>query len=148
MADPDSDGTLHNTQSTGVFLVTPFLNSSLRMVLKSGRRLLLTSFSFGNSSSSSRRSVMVSPSGQERFCEAACSQTFLTVLRETPQLRAMFRSLNPKLFSRRISRYWVMEMTSFTVVTPAACCYSMKESHVSRSCFCMGGSGFLDRWFR
>lgn len=42
----------------------------------------------------------------------------------------MFRSLNPKLFSRRISRYWVMEMTSFTVVTPAACCYRMKESHV------------------
>lgn len=53
-------------------------------------------------------SVMSKSSGHERLISAAFFKTLATVFLDTPQLCAMFLSLNPKLFKRRISRYLVI----------------------------------------
>ena len=42
-------------------------------------------------------------------------KTFETVFREHGTLKAMFRLLNPRLESLRISRYWVIAGTSFII---------------------------------
>ena len=55
-------------------------------------------------------------------------KTLATVLRDTPQLCAMFRSLNPKLFKHRISRYLVIIVTSFICIHTKVCMYSIKEN--------------------
>lgn len=72
--------------------------------------------SFGNISSSSALSVMSKSSGHEIFISAAFFKTLATVLLDTLQLFAMFRSLNPNLCKRRISRYLSIIVTSFTCI--------------------------------
>ena len=57
---------------------------------------------------SSALSVMSKSSGHESLISAAFFKTLATVFLDTPQLCAMFLSLNPKLFKRRISRYLVI----------------------------------------
>lgn len=65
------------------------------------------------------------------------SDTFLvtlaTVFRDTSQLCAMFRSLNPRLFKRRISRYWVIVVVSFICIHTKVCVYSIKETICNRA---------------
>jgi hypothetical protein len=56
-------------------------------------------------------SVVSSGNGQETFFSLTSFSTFETVLREQGTDKAMFRSLNPRLFSRRISRYLVIILT-------------------------------------
>ena len=78
--------------------------------------LFVADLSFGNISSSSVLSVMSKSSGHEIFVSAAFFKTLATVFLDTPQLCAMFRSLNPKLCKRRIPRYLVIIVTSFTCI--------------------------------
>lgn len=59
---------------------------------------------------------MSKSSGHEIFISAAFFKTLATVLLDTLQLFAMFRSLNPKLCKRRISRYLSIIVTSFTYI--------------------------------
>ena len=76
---------------------------------------------------------MSKSNGQERFISAAFLVTLATVFRDTPQLCAMFRSLNPRLFKRRISRYWVIMVTSFICIHTKVCTYSIKETICNRA---------------
>lgn len=55
------------------------------------------------------------------FNSCARADTLATVLRETLQLRAMFRSLNPRLFSLKISRYLVIMVTPIDRTGGAKC---------------------------
>lgn len=54
--------------------------------------------------------------GHERFISVAFFKTLATVFLDTLLLCAMFRSLNPKLCKRRISRYLVIIVTSFICI--------------------------------
>lgn len=56
-------------------------------------------------------SVVSSGNGHEILFSSARFNTFDTVFREQGTDKAMFRSLNPRLFSRRISRYLVIILT-------------------------------------
>ncbi len=76
---------------------------------------------------------MSKSNGQERFIPAAFLVTLATVFRDTPQLCAMFRLLNPRLFKRRISRYWVIVVTSFICIHTKVCIYSIKETICNRA---------------
>lgn len=105
-------------------------------------------------------SVMSKSSGQERFISAALLVTLATVFRDTPQLCAMFRLLNPKLFKRRISRYLVIMVTSFICIHTKVCIYSIKETTYNRAksgsglpesvapILRNGGSQSPDRWLK
>ena len=93
----------------------------------------MADLSFGNKSSSRALSVMSKSNGQERFISDAFLVTLATVFRDTPQLCAMFRSLNPRLFKRRISRYWVIVVTSFICIHTKVCVYSIKETICNRA---------------
>ena len=64
-----------------------------------------------DSCSSKSASVMPSGNGHEILFSPARFNTFDTVFREQETDKAMFRSLNPRLFSRRISRYLVIILT-------------------------------------
>ena len=94
---------------------------------------LVADLSLGNKSSSRALSVMSKSNGQERFISDAFLVTLATVFRDTPQLCAMFRSLNPRLFKRRISRYWVIVVTSFICIHTKVCVYSIKETICNRA---------------
>lgn len=93
----------------------------------------MADLSLGNKSSSRALSVMSKSNGQERFISDAFLVTLATVFRGTPQLCAMFRSLNPRLFKRRISRYWVIVVTSFICIRTKVCVYSIKETICNRA---------------
>ena len=82
------------------------------ITLSSGSFLLVDDFHLGKSISPSELSVILWFTCQERFISAVRLTTLATVLRDTPQLCAMFRLLNPKLFWRRISRYLVVIVAS------------------------------------
>ena len=94
------------------FLVTPFFNSSLRMYSKSGIRFSdVSTVPFGYSMVSSTLSVKEASSGHLRPIASDLLRIRDTVLRETSQLSAIFRSLIPRLNSLRISRYLVIVLT-------------------------------------
>ena len=124
-------------------------------------RLFVTDLSFGNISSSSALSVMSKSSGHEIFISAAFFKTLATVFLDTPQLCAMFRSLNPKLCKRRISRYLVIIVTSFTCIHTNGVYQQYKGNICNRAFKCgselpeyvalilrNGGSQSPDRWLR
>ena len=62
-------------------------------------------------------------SGQAIPTSAALSKTFLTVFRDAPQIRAMLRSLNLRLFSLRISRYLVILEDLLVISHDLSCHY-------------------------
>jgi hypothetical protein len=90
------------------FFVTPFRSSSLRMYSKSIVWLGCAGFLSGKSAFSIVASSMLSACVQSILAAVAASTTRFTVLRDTPAVLAMFLSLKPRCFSRRISRYLVM----------------------------------------
>lgn len=94
---------------------------------------MVADLSLGNKSSSRALSVMSKSNGQERFISDAFLVTLATVFRDTAQLCAIFRSLNPRLFKRRISRYWVIVVTSFICIHTKVCVYSIKETICNRA---------------
>ena len=124
-------------------------------------RLFVADISFGNISSSSALSVMSKSSGHEIFISAAFFKTLATVFLDTPQLCAMFRSLNPKLCKRRISRYLIIIVTSFTCIHTNGVYQQYKGNICNRAFKCgselpeyvalilrNGGSQSPDRWLR
>ena len=124
-------------------------------------RLFVADLSLGNISSSSALSVMSKSSGHEIFISAAFFKTLATVFLDAPQLCAMFRSLNPKLCKRRISRYLVIIVTSFTCIHTNDVYQQYKENICNRAFKCgselpeymalilrNGGSQSPDRWLR
>lgn len=70
---------------------------------------------------------------QEKFISAALLVILAVVFRDIPQLCAMFRSLNPRLFKRRISRYWIIVVTSFICIHTKVCIYSIKKTICNRA---------------
>lgn len=54
--------------------------------------------------------------------------------RDTPQLCAIFRSLNPRLFKRRISRYLVIIVTSFICIHTRSVYLQYKGIYVTEPC--------------
>jgi len=104
---------------------------------------------------------MSKSSGHEIFISAAFFKTLATVFLDTPQLCAMFRSLNPKLCKRRISRYLVIIVTSFTCIHTNGVYQQYKGNICNRAFKCgselpeyvalilrNGGSQSPDRWLR
>ena len=104
---------------------------------------------------------MSKSSGHEIFISAAFFNTLATVFLDTPQLCAMFRSLNPKFCKRRISRYLVIIVTSFTCIHTNGVYLQYKGNICNRAFKCgselpeyvalilrNGGSQSPDRWLR
>ncbi len=74
---------------------------------------------------SSALSVMSKSSGHESLISAAFFKTLATVFLDTPQLCAMFLSLNPKLFKRRISRYLVITYDLLYLYSHQGCVFTV-----------------------
>ena len=68
---------------------------------------------------------MSKSSGHERLISAAFFKTLATVFLDTPQLCAMFLSLNPKLFKRRISRYLVITYDLLYLYSHQGCVFTV-----------------------
>ena len=78
--------------------------------------------------------VMSWTSGQEKSFPNVFCVTFATVFLETPQLWGIFRSLNPKLFRRRISRYLVIIVTSFICIHTRGVYLQYKGIYITETC--------------
>ena len=81
------------------------------MYAKTGIRFEETAGEDGDNNFSKFPSVVLSESGHEILRSSAHLSTLETVLREHGTDSAMFRSLNPKPFNLRISRYLVIILT-------------------------------------
>ena len=98
-----------------VTMVCLFTEGVLPAAAVSLTRIVLVGLTFGalgNSVSSRTASVMESAKGQDSFNSLALRWTFTTVFWEQPTLFRVLRWDSPIAVSLRISRYWVIKLTS------------------------------------